>query len=446
MRITVKHPERLSEIFEDVTGVCLENQLTGISTDSRECIVGDLYVALIGNQQDGHIFLHDAIKKGAVAALVSKNSYHKNFQQIKVDDPRCTIGEIAKRWRAQFDIPIVCITGSNGKTSTKELLVHVLSEKYNVHATEGNFNTSIGLPLTLLKLGNRHTVSVLEMGANQPGDIKNLCDIAKPTHGLITNIAPAHLEGFGTMEAITQTKGELFSGLKNGICFVNISDERVASIPVLGKKLTYGCVQNCDFPADIYRQEDGTLTVKLNINKITLQSKNLSFIKNSIAVTTVAKTLGIGWKEIIKNINSFKSPNGRCQVKQFADVTVIDDTYNANLFSCLAALDYLNGLSGPGRKIFVFGDMFELGDSSKEQHSKVGHKCIEIDLDRLFTIGKETLHTHSTVNDKIFSSHFKLQSDLILELKRSLRPDDNILFKGSRGMKMEKIIEEVFFN
>ena len=111
MRITVKHPERLSEIFEDVTGVCLENQLTGISTDSRECIVGDLYVALIGNQQDGHIFLHDAIKKGAVAALVSKNSYHKNFQQIKVDDPRCTIGEIAKRWRAQFDIPIVCITG-----------------------------------------------------------------------------------------------------------------------------------------------------------------------------------------------------------------------------------------------------------------------------------------------------------------------------------------------
>ena len=129
----------------------------------------------------------------------------------------------------------------------------------------------------------------------------------------------------------------------------------------------------------------------------------LSFIKNSIAVTSVAKTLGIGWKEIIKNIKSFKSPNGRCQVKQFADVTVIDDTYNANLFSCLAALDYLNALSGPGRKIFVFGDMFELGDSSKEQHSKVGHKCIEIDLDRLFTIGKETLHTHSTVNDKIMN-------------------------------------------
>tara|TARA_S200000501_G_scaffold378888_1_gene444602 strand:- start:28406 stop:29746 length:1341 start_codon:yes stop_codon:yes gene_type:complete len=446
MRIEIKHPRRLSEIFKDVTGVHLENPLTGISTDSRECGAGDLYVAIVGNQQNGHNFLHDAISRGAVAALVSEKSNHNNFQEIIVKDPTYTIGEIAKKWRAQFDIPIVCITGSNGKTSTKELLVHVLSKKYNVHATEGNFNTSIGLPLTLLKLDNKHTVSVLEMGANKPGDIKNLCGMANPTHGLITNIAPAHLEGFGTMEAITKTKGELFAGLKKGISFVNMSDKRVASIPIFGERLTYGYTSNCDFTADIHQGKDGTLTLKMNKDEITTQSKNLSFIQNSVAVSSIAKTLGIGWKELMKDINSFKSPNGRCQVKQFSDVRVIDDTYNANLFSCLAALDYLKVLSGPGRKIFVFGDMFELGNSSKDQHSKVGHKCLEIDLDRLFTIGKETFHTHSIVNDKIYSSHFKLQSDLILELKKTVKPKDNILFKGSRGMRMEKIIEEVFLS
>ena len=444
MRIDIKHPERFSSVFETVTGQRLHHPVLGIATDSREVKAGDLYIALKGERVDGHSFLGFVEKNSAAAALVSQKNDALEFQQIEVNDPLEMIGKIATAWRNKFDIPVIGITGSNGKTSTKELLVHVLQSSYTVHATQGNFNTTIGLPLTLLQLDNDHTVSVLEMGASLPGEIELLCNIAKPTHGIITNIAPAHLEGFGSIETIAHEKAAMFRSLENGISFVNLADEKIAAMRIQGEKVTFGLSPDCDFPADIHQENDGSLTLILDAHEIPTGSQNLSFIKNSIAVSAIAVTLGLDWENVIENIQTFSPPSGRCQVKQYNDITIIDDTYNANLISSLAALDYLKAFSGNGRRIFVFGDMFELGPTSDEQHRKVGEKCTELGLDGVFTLGDNTVHTDSAINSGIDHIHFDTREDLIENLRKNIHSGDKILFKGSRGMAMEKVIQGVF--
>lgn len=444
MRIEIKNPERFSMVFESVTGQKLHHPVLGITTDSREVQDGDLYIALKGERVDGHTFLDSVEDSNAAGALVSQGNPNLNLQQILVDDPQTMIGKIANAWRRQFDIPLIGITGSNGKTSTKDLLAHVLSNTYNVHATEGNFNTTVGLPLTLLQLDYENSISIIEMGASSTGEIGALCKIAEPTHGMITNIAPAHLEGFGSIETIAHEKRALFQALENGIAFVNMADDRVAKMEISGESVTFGLTPDCDFPADIHQENDGSLTLILDAHEIPTGSQNLSFIKNSIAVTAMAITLDVDWKDVIERIQSFSPPSGRCQVKQFEDVTVIDDTYNANLISSLAALDYLKAFAGNGRRIFVFGDMFELGPTSHEQHRQVGEKCTELELDGVFTLGENTVYTDSVINSGIDHQHFESHDAMIDSLKEMVHSGDKILFKGSRGMAMEKVIKGVF--
>lgn len=444
MRIDIKNSEQFSKVFTQVTGKILTRFPQGIVTDSRECQEGDLYIALTGERVDGHRFLETVNDIGASAALVhTSNDSISRMQQISVGDPLKTIGRIARHWRRQFDIPIIGITGSNGKTSTKELLSHILESNFKVHATQGNFNTSIGLPLTLLTLDSSHHISILEMGANQPDDIAYLCEIAEPTHGLITNIAPAHLAGFGDIDTIAKTKGALFASLDKGIAFKNLADEKVKDIPTLGETITFGLTADCDFPVDIHEEENGNLTLTINAEEVQTESQNFSFIKNIISAAAIATTLGVSWDTFRDRIHSFSPPSGRCQIKNFNDITVIDDTYNANLSSSLAAIDYLKAFSGNGRRIFVFGDMFELGDSSKQQHEKIGQKCTKIGLDAVYTVGEETIHTDNAIS-RGYHKHFNEKDHLIATLKQSLKPGDKVLVKGSRGMAMEKVIEGVF--
>ena len=355
MRISIENPENFAAVFESVTKNKLHRPVSGLTTDSREVKSGDLYIALEGEKANGHEFIADVEKLGAVAALVNKASKEFKIQQIRVDNPIFEIGKIANEWRSRFNIPVIGITGSNGKTSTKELLVHVLSDDFNVHATEGNFNTHIGLPLTLFKMDLSHNISILEMGASTSGEIEALCNIAMPTHGLITNIAPAHLEGFGSIENIAYEKASLFRSLESdGIAFFNKTDDMIN------------------------------------------------------------------------------------------DITIIDDTYNANLSSSLAALEYLSAFSSDGRKIFVFGDMFELGNTSNEQHRRVGERCSELGIDSVYTIGDHTKHTDSAIRNGVKHSHFNSKKSLIDSLKEDIQAGDKILFKGSRCMAMEKVIEGVF--
>ena len=448
MRVGITNSVHISNIILDLFGVEIKNTIRGISTDSRNLKEGDIYIAIKGKNNDGHNYLEQVDSLNASAVIVDKNKNYDtlNSQIIFVDDTIKAIGDIAKSYRLKFTIPIIGITGSNGKTSTKELLSHVLDGKFKVHATNGNFNTSIGLPLTILELNKDHDISILEMGANQQGDIENLCSIAKPTHGLITNISSAHLEGFGSIENIAKTKRALFSSLKHGISFVNYADERVRNAHSTGDKISYGLIAECDFPADIHYDDKGSIILIINAREIHTGSKNLSFAKNVIAVASVSISLGIDWEYFQEKILTFKPPKGRCQVSKYDSITVIDDTYNSNLESCSAAIDYLCAFSGAGRNIAVIGDMLELGSASRRQHEKLGKKCNSSNLDAIFTLGVETLNTKNTIKDKKTNDHFKNHDDLISSLKSFLISDDKVLFKGSRGMQMEKIISGVFEN
>jgi len=443
MRIDLPNPDKFKHIFDMTLDESLPEKVDGISTDSRDIKEGDLYIAISGEKVDGHSFLEEVFTKGASTALVSQNIDNFKGKLIKVDDPVYAIGKIAKTWRDQFQIPVIGITGSNGKTSTKELLKYILSAKYDIHATEGNYNTSIGLPLTLLKLTEYHGVSILEMGANQPGDIEKLCKIAYPTHGLITNIAPAHLEGFGDIQTVANTKGELFKFLSNGLSFINAADNRINDLETYGDTITFGLTSNCDYPTDLHHNKDGSIILTIDAEEIKTNSINLSFAKNVIACSTIASELGLSWEAIKDRILTSQPPKGRCEIKTNGQITVIDDTYNANVDSTIAAIDYLKAFSGNGKRIFVFGDMLELGDSSEDQHRIIGKKCQKEELSVVFTIGNETIVTHEEINNSILHKHFEQKESLLSNLNEIISEGDKILVKGSRGMRMEEIVEQI---
>ena len=446
MRINLPNSKTFSKIFNESTGIKISENIKGIATDSREIQSGDLYIAIKGEKVDGHSFLSQVFENGALAALVSDSNDQVHGNQIKVGDTIESIGKIATEWRDQFNIPIIGITGSNGKTSTKELLRHILSSKFDIHATEGNFNTSIGLPLTLLQLNAFHGASILEMGANQAGDIEILAKIANPNFGLITNIAPAHLEGFGSIEAVAKTKAAIFENLENGIAFVNAADRRVKEITVKGHSISFGLNPDCDYPADLHYEEDGTITLTINTEEIPTLSSNLSFAKNIIACCAIARELGVEWEAIKDRVSTFSPPKGRCEVKNNGSYIIIDDTYNANLESTIAAIDYLSAFSGQGRKIFIFGDMLELGDVSSEQHIVIGQKCDEMELSAVLTYGKETIATCESIKKVKINQHFDSKDELIDFLQKIITSNDKILIKGSRGMRMETIVQSIMEN
>ena len=443
MRIDLPNSNEFKKILCDLTKKTIDYKINGISTDSRNIKENDLYIAIKGEKFDGNEFTKDALNRGASFAIVHQIQNEKIERQFLNSNPIGLISEIATIWRDRFNIPVIGITGSNGKTSTKELLKHILSAKFDLHATEENFNTSISLPLTLLQITKYHGASIIEMGANQPGDIQKLCNITKPTHGLITNIAPAHLEGFKNIETIASTKGALFKSLKDGISFVNEADKRVSSISFEGKKITYGVSSNCDYPTDIHNENDGTLSLTINTHELKIKSSNLSFAKNIIACCAVARELQVEWDAIEDRIHTFTPPKGRCEVKNNGSYIIIDDSYNANLESTLAALDYLNAFSGRGNKIFILGDMLELGTSSENQHREIAKKCNDININAIMTYGTETKITNKYVKESIYKKHFDNQSQLCEELKEIANKNDKILIKGSRGMKMENIVESL---
>jgi len=446
VRISLPKPKQFAQIFSKVTNTALTSTVTGICTDSRECLQGDLFIAISGAKVDGNSFIAKARDAGAVAALTSnQNNSIEKIQQIFVENTIVAIGQVANLWRKQFNIQIIGITGSNGKTTTKELLKHFLSTQYTVHATRGNFNTSIGVPLSLLLIEKNDDLSIIEMGANQPGDIKTLCEIAEPTHGLITNIAPAHLEGFGTIKNVAMEKTELFKYLSNGTIFKNLSDKIIEQFSSSSTTITYGFDIHSDYAATIQRENNGNIKLIINDYELDTKSTNPIFAKNILAAAAVANTFNINWKYMQEQVNTFSPAFGRGIISKYGNITVIDDSYNANYSSTLAAIEHLATYPNIGKKIFVFGDMAELGEQAEKYHTKIGEKCIEYNLDAIFTIGSLTKFTDSVFDSDIFHKHFDSEKILINELSEFINSEQStILFKGSRNMQMEKIIKEVF--
>ena len=443
MRIDLPDPIKFMELLVKLTKCNVKLPITGVSLDSRKAKPGDLFIALVGEKLDGHKYLFQAAEKNCAAAIVSKPDNSIKIQQIPVNDPTTTITEMGNKWRSSKSVEVTGITGSNGKTTTKELLLHIFSAWHFVHGTRGNYNTHLGLPLTLLELDSRHTQSFLEMGANHRGDIGHLCSLSLPRHGLITNIAPSHLSSFGSMETITKTKGELFKSLpENGKAFINNDDKAIKTIETNAEKITYGFSSESDYFGNLKWDDHGLITLSINDENVPTRSANKIFAKNVLAASVIASTMGIPWEGIKKQINSFKGVKSRCEIIKKNGFTIIDDSYNANLTSSLAALDYLFQVPTKGKRHFVFGDMLELGVSSENHHRKIGVAASKIGVDHLYCYGPESAVTAKSA-EGIESYHFDDKTSLLNSLRKCLKVGDIVLFKGSRGMFLESIIKEL---
>ncbi|MEA3444678.1 MAG: UDP-N-acetylmuramoyl-tripeptide--D-alanyl-D-alanine ligase [Bacteroidota bacterium] len=413
-----------------------------ISIDTRTLREGDLFFALKGNNFDGNKYARNAINKGASYAIVDdKNLANKN-QMIFVDDCLTCLQNLASFHRKQFSIPVLAITGTNGKTTSKELITTVLSKKYNVTATIGNLNNHIGVPLTLLRITTETDVAVIEMGANHIGEIETLCEFSKPDHGLITNIGKAHLEGFGSFESVKKAKGELYRYLmtNSGTIFFNTDNFVLRELLSEYTAQDYGSTPQ----SSLFGQTTETypyLGIEFfDNNDVILQPYNISThlagsynFENIMAAIKIGLHFNITKEKIIGAIENYKPGNNRSQVIKTSENTLIADAYNANPTSMKLAIDNFQKMKGE-KKCLILGDMLELGKYSQEEHREILYQINSFLWNKVLLIGPEFIR----VSKEFEFDNFSDVNALIEYLQNHKITDSIILLKGSRGIKLEK--------
>lgn len=445
----------LSEAAKATQGQVIGQDIlfTSVGTDSRKLTEGQLFVALSGERFDGHAYVSQAMEQGAVAAMVSREVPGLT-SGVLVKDTRLALGELAAHWRRKFTMPLAAITGSNGKTTVKEMLAAILRDEAGgdeyVLATEGNLNNDIGLPLTLLKLREQHRYAVAEMGMNHKGEISYLTRIGKPTVALVNNAGTAHIGELGSVEAIAQAKGEIFEGLEtNGVAIINADDVfaplwRMLSNP--HQIMTFGL----DMPADVtatYTLGSDHSAVSLHTPQgdiaFELPAPGLHNVRNALAAATVALAMGARLDAVAQGLSRFGGAKGRLQRKKgLFGATVIDDTYNANPGSVSAAIDVL--VAHPGKKLLVLGDMGELGDEAPAMHAAIGGYAKAAGVASLHTLGELSRYTVEA-----FGTGGQCHEDpesLAAALKKQMDKDTVVLVKGSRFMKMERVVDLITEN
>lgn len=410
-----------------------------ITTDSRNCPKGSIFFALKGDKFDGNQYAGKALASGCVYAVIDNPDYYIGERTILVDNVLKTLQQLAHHHRKVLGLPIIGITGTNGKTTTKELLAAVLSTKFNLLYTEGNFNNHIGVPLTLLRLTHDHEMAVIEMGASHPGDIKELVDIVHPNYGIITNVGRAHLEGFGSFEGVIRTKGELYDYIRRskGKIFIKKENEYLQSIAKGIEQITYGNgddafasgqVVSCDpFLVFNWKQQGKLHTVETHM----IGSYNLD---NVLAAVTVGRFFKIPAERISRAIAAYEPTNNRSQFKKTDNNELIIDAYNANPSSMKVALD--NFITMPVQpKAIILGDMRELGPTSDELHAEVVEQIKKGQFDKVFLCGE-----HFSKVGKEFSP-FATTEAMTEELRRQPLKGYHILIKGSHSMGLEKLVD-----
>lgn len=438
---------------------------TGVGTDSRSVRQGDLFVALAGPTFDGHDFIAEVAEKGAAAAMIHRDARAKiresRIPLIRVENTRLALGQLGANWRTRFSIPVVAVTGSNGKTTVKEMIASILrcvagqsgylQEHSNgpdkVLATEGNLNNDIGVPLMLLRLREWHRYAVMEMGMNHAGEISYLTGLVKPDVALITNAGEAHVEGLGSVEAVACAKGEVFEGLgRHGVAVINADDPHAPLWRRLArdrKVVDFGLENE---PVVSARYQPGfldswvTLNLPDGVEEVKLQVPGEHNVRNALAAAATGVALGIGAKTIVSGLTAFRGVKGRLQKKHgLHDATLIDDSYNANPDSVRAALAVL--AKAQGKKIFVFGDMGELGSGARDFHERVGIEARAAGIDRLLALGELSVYTVEKFGSG--ARHFKTIQDLLIEVESLLGHDVTLLIKGSRFMQMERVVRHI---
>ena len=421
-----------------------------VSIDSRKIKKGDIFVAIKGKRFDGHDFVRKAFEKGASLAIISRTvNVPRKFKEklIKTKNTIKALGDIAKRHREKFEIPVIAITGSNGKTTTKELVAHVLSAKYNVLKTKASENSFIGLPLTLTRLNKSHDMAVLEIGMNHRGEIDELSKIAKPSVGVVTNIAPAHIGMLGTLHEIAKAKSELLANLpKNGLAILNADDASALSLKKLKcKKIYFGSNTTNKFTAQNIFYKNNKWHFSLKEEMFTLPLLGRHNIHNALIAIIIAKKFGIDSLKIVKKLGTFKhTPPKRLELKKIKGVNILDDSYNSNPTSMEKALDALMEYDAPGKRIVVSSDMLELGKRAKSLHESIGRLVASKDIDALITLGQMARFTNKKAKEGGLASlyHAPSHRKAACFLKRIVRKGDIVLVKGSRKMQTEKVIEE----
>ncbi|MDP1637955.1 MAG: UDP-N-acetylmuramoyl-tripeptide--D-alanyl-D-alanine ligase [Candidatus Nitrotoga sp.] len=425
---------------------------TSVSSDSRAINAGDLFVALQGENYDGAAFVAGATQSGAVAALVKTTNYRgvdSPCPLLLVDDTRLALGHLAAHWRAQFNIPVIAVTGSNGKTTVKEMLASILRAATNdddaVLATLGNLNNDIGVPLTLLKLRAVHRYAVIEMGMNHQGEIEYLTRLARPDVAIVNNAGSAHLAGLGSVEAVARAKGEIFTGLSpQGTAVINADDAYAPLWRELADGHTiieFGLGKNGTVHAQWQVKDYG---VRIGVGmpqgsfSAQLQVPGEHNVRNALAATAAALALHVPLSAIAAGLEKFSGVAARLQRKSaLHGAMLIDDSYNANPASLQAALEVL--AQSAGKKILVLGDMGELGEDAVHLHSEIGAEARRFGVNQLLALGKLTPHAVHEFGKG--AHHFERIEDLFAVLDKNLDIDSTVLVKGSRFMRMERVVQ-----
>jgi UDP-N-acetylmuramoyl-tripeptide--D-alanyl-D-alanine ligase len=428
-----------------------EIEISGITTDSRQVKSGNVFVALIGERFDGHDKAAEAIESDAAAAVVNRSWYEVNTDAqlplIVVEDTLSALGVLANHHRRRFSYPLVAIGGSNGKTTTKEILAHILEEDYSVLKTFQNFNNQIGVPLMLLQMTEDHQIAVLEIGTNQPGEIALLSEMVQPTHGLITNIGKEHLEQLIDLDGVEFEETFLFGYLHKygGSAIINNDDERLKKYTMLlDDKLTYG--EEGELSAEILLDEELLPKIKMNYKEESqdaeMISHGLAIAYNGLAAAAAAVKLGLPLTKIADRLSTYMQDDSkdyaRMTVEKINDISILNDCYNANPDSMKMSLRNLEMMNSKGRRIAVMGDMLEMGETAEQEHIEVLKYAIEF-CDKILIFGDTFQKAAEAVESEKYS-HYESKELLFDELNEQIAANDVILVKGSRGMRLEEII------
>lgn len=456
----------LEDVLKATAGILvsgkLENTLYGISTDSRLVNKGNLFIALKGEKFDGHDFVQKALDHGAAGILVQDEEkinqvlVDNAIAVIKVANTLTALGDLAHEWRKRFFIPVIGLTGSSGKTTTKEMMAAIIGRKKNILKTEGNLNNLIGLPQTIFRLTEEHELMILEMGTNTRGEIKRLTQIAVPDIGLITNVGPAHLAGFGSIDVVREEKNDLFFNMpSSGIAIINLDDKAVTTAAERwnGRRITFSMSPNADVTVkDV--EKNGVKGVRFNLvaggstQKVEMKIAGLHHVYNAMAAAAAAVAVDIDPKTIVEGLEEFRPFSGRMEmIRLHNGAFLLDDSYNANPASVREALMTLRDLKIHHNGYVFLGDMLELGEEADEMHRKIGMLIATIGINALFLQGDFSKVTAAGAAEGGLSpENIFFLSDKekgIAYLKEHLKKGDWILVKGSRGMKMERIVVQI---
>jgi len=423
-------------------------EVVGVSTDSRTVRPGDLFFAIRGDNFDGHEYVEDAFAKGACAAVVSDDAA-RSGPTLVVDDTVDALLNLAAWYRDRFDIPVVAVTGSNGKTTTKDMAAAVLSTKFRTARTRGNYNNHIGVPLTLFDIEGEHEVAVVEMGMNHPGEIARLAAAARPSVGVITNVAEAHMETMQDIDTIAQAKAELLDALPpDGTSVLNWDDPRVKALWTRGpgSVVTFGLSADAEVRAlGIDASVDAVSFELADDGHVTLPIAGRHNVMNALAAIAVGRIMGVPDADAARGLSSFEASPMRMNFERAGSRVVLNDAYNCNPGSLAAALEVLVEAAGEGTSAAAIGDMLELGPASERAHREAGARAAELGVDWLLLFGTEVAALRVGALEAGMPASrvriFESKTALVDTLRKELDESAVLLVKGSRGMRMEEVVE-----